>query len=244
MSERVANEANKGQEFFNQLKSFRWPAIGKRACGPTAAASAINLLAKNDPHIAKVTPELVAFSAGHDTLIPLNKLQYYLQVNNAKANGTHDYMPIGNTLPDGFREEVQAYNSLSIHEIVDRENTDTDAYDPTYTINGGWDHRGSERYFAKHGIRAHMLGDKNNRVDLLVLFRQIQKANMVMASVEHTQDSSHIELIVGYDEMSKSILVYDPLANAPQWIPFEEWGGKFRGYGTVIYNNTDTEELE
>ena len=224
-------------KFFNQHSSFESKYIGNRACGPTALAMAINLVHQHDPIFQQVDPRSVLLRAAHMTELPLNEKHFYLVAKGLKENGMKDYIPIGNKISIKDRELISREPELEIEEVHDLKNNAEWGYGPIYTTNNGLDHRGAGALLETYDIVSEKFGDPKEKRGIKKVARELQKGNMILASVNHTEDSSHIILIAGYQEQNGEwLLVYDPDSNGPQWLEIGEIEKIFRGYGTLIYN--------
>lgn len=233
------NDLNPLPEFFNQLQSFPWKSVGKRACGPTAVAMAINLLNKKTPNLPLVTPIEVLRRANDMNKLPGDKIQLRLHVQH--PDGITDLITVGDLCDESLtRDIIEDKIKLPETFLVGAIPYESD-YSPIYTLMRGWDHRGSERFFAEYGIRAEQFGDKNHQQkSMQEVLKSIQAGSMLLCSVKHSEDSSHIVLVTNYIEEDGTILIHDPLTKSPQWINAEEWSKEqFNGFGTIIFGKED-----
>lgn len=231
-------------EFFNQIKSFPWKAVGKRACGPTAVAMAINRLRNQSVFSDKISPLDIAFHASKINSLPGDRVQNKLLVES--SDDTKGYIAIGDIVDDSLIQDIEIDKANGKKIILFGAIPQEIDYKPVFTLNRGWDHRGSETFFAQYGIKAKKLGDPSEeKISLEMITEQLRSKNMFIASVEHKDDSSHLVLISGIDDdqVNPQLLINDPLEQGPQWVSATEWYTKnFRGYGTLIYNTQDTKE--
>lgn len=222
-------------EFRNQDESFQWPAIGKRACGPTVIAMAMNLLRKDHPYIPAIEPEDLLFELGSMNKLPIsNEPHYYLVVEHTKTKPKR-YVAIGNRISDNLREEITNDARLSIATISNPPTSELNVYEPVFTLEGGIDHRGTKYALANYDVTAKKFGDPKDKKTIASITAEIKLGNMLICSVDYEQDSTHVILVTKYDERNDVFLVYDPKAHEPQWLSGKELESKFRGYGTIIY---------
>jgi len=239
---REGEEANSPwPEFFNQRDSFKSQTLGRRACGPTAFAMAINILRKRNHIQTRTTPLEVLWKASEATVLPNHQIQYKLLTHG--PDGISGYIPVGDTTDNTIHGDIAADQAQGLTSRLVRTIPETNKYDPIFTLTNGWDHRGSKKALASYNLTAEQFGDTEKKVTLKELTTHLKSKNLLIASVNHTEDSSHLVLITEYKQDNGDwLLIHDPKEHGPQWISASEWYSQsFRGYGTVIYNSQNKE---
>lgn len=229
---------NEKTKYFSQLKSFPWEMVAKSSCGITSAAMAISYFDKS------ITPMDVLRKASELHTVPENTVNYWLVVSNDSGNFS---VPVGRTLSKRFIESSERENLKIVKEGGSRGE-----YQPCFTIATGYDHRGSKRLFGAFDIKAEMLGDKNNPIDLKEVEREVRVGNMFLISASRKKDpwkdvflggpSNHIMLIIDIvkKDGKEYFYILDPFnTESERLVHMEEISSmadfEFNGYGTVIY---------
>ena len=229
--------------YHSQLMAFPWKPVAKTACGITAATMAISYLKP------EVTPMEVLIKACELHRVPNDWPCLWLVV---EANGKTIEVPMAEKSDSALMigSEGLLVSDKNPHEGVIN-------YEPTFSINRGYDHRGSERLFRAFGIKASMVGDKNKPVEEAELMEAVGSGAMFVASVTRqltTQvgqvaegSTTHVVLItdlIHFDDRDWYYII-DPYSLNNQKIeylqPVEGFHKvAFNGYGTAIWMSSST----
>ena len=238
MTDHPEHQTTPAPEFFNQYDSFESITLADNACGPTVVAMAINRANRLQNLPDRVSPFQILWQNGQMTKLPNYNSQYKLSMIGPEGNP--GLIPVGHRISQSLRDSITQDKSRGIYINLVSSLSSNKEYIPTYTVMGGWDHRGSESFFKEYGISARQFGDKyGEKFSFNLLSSLIENGNLIMASTTNTKDSSHLVLISDYHEDGGGeFLVNDPKENKARWINAKDWyDSDFRGYGTVVYND-------
>lgn len=224
--------------YYSQLKEFPWESVARRTCGITAAAMAISLF----------RPEVKPLDV-LETACSLHEVppDFSCSWVTFEHDGRKLTIPVGEKMDTKLAEALKDKELSSVNPPGEIKN-----YRPVYSLNNGYDHRGSKELFGKYGIRAEMLGDKDRPVSAALLKEKIRAGAMFMASVTNSitpwlnfvggGPATHVLLltdIISFDNKDWYYIVdpYSPNGERAVFIqPVEGFHEiEFNGFGTVIY---------
>lgn len=214
-------------EFYNQQDSFPWKLVGDRACGPTAAAMALSILKDDLEPVSKTSPLDVLEAISQIQKLPNEPINYYIELEHPHIPISRLKISVGHNMSVSLKEQIK---DLQLHCLPH----EGDQFIPIFTLNTGWDHRGSKRFFKTYGLKADKFGDINDKRSPETLTKELAKGSLIMASVLR-KTTSHINLVVDYSKKEQKLLIYDPMEGCPEWKNLNKWLVNFRGYGTIIY---------
>lgn len=226
--------------YYSQIYSFPWDFIARRTCGITAASMAISL--KN----SAVKPFDVLEEACNLHRVPENSENFSLKA--VSDSGKEILVPVGMSVGDDVRVALKNDPRIKLSE----KNGNTGEYRPVFSLNGGYDHRGSKDLFAQFGMKAEKLGEPKNKLEEDDLISKLKSGAVFMASVKNSitpwlnfsgsGPASHIVLLTDVVNFSGEDWYYvvDPYSPSNSRAVFlQPTKGfhdiEFNGYGTVVY---------
>lgn len=162
----------KGVVYHSQVTEYPpgWEYIARRTCGITSAAMAISLKHPD------VSPLDVLLSASKLHLVPSGKVNYWLKTY---LSNQEVYIPLGQNLPP----DVPSH--FTIVSEMPKKNP-SDSYRPVFSIENGYDHRGSEALFKQYGMSAEKVGDKNKPTSPEEIAGLVQQGCTLLLSVKNS----------------------------------------------------------
>lgn len=229
-------------KYYSQLHSFPWTAVARRTCGITAATMAISL------KIPDITPMDVLERASELHTVPSSGKNYWLEVD---FQGKQFGVPGGQELDQKLLEQIHAENL----NLTDQPKENADTYMPVFSLANGYDHRGSSRLFESFGMKAEMLGSKQNPLSTQKLKELIKSGAVFMASVTNSitpwldfsgaGPATHVILITDLVHVMGEDWFYfvDPYSPTSKKAVFMQPADgfkeiEFNGFGTAIYLNS------
>lgn len=226
--------------YYSQIHSFPWDFIARRTCGITAASMAVSL--KN----SAVKPFDVLEEACNLHRVPGNSENFFLKV--VGGNGKEILVPVGMSVGNDVEKALSDDPLIKLSE----KGGNVGEYRPVFSLNGGYDHRGSKDLFAQFGMRAEKLGEPKNKLKELDLVDRLKSGAVFMASVKNSitpwlnfsgsGPASHIVLLTDVVNFSGEDWYYvvDPYSPTNSRAVFLQptvgfHDIEFNGYGTIVY---------
>ena len=231
-------------KYYSQLHSFPWNVVTKVTCGITTATMAISLKHQN------VLPLDVLSVACNLHQVPKHDKNYWVQATYDKQKIV---IPVGTNIRKNMMENIEKDNNLQLLSV--NKNNDNQ-YKPVFSLNTGYDHRGSLALFAEFGIKAEKLGDPKDKLSEKRLTHILKEGGVFMASVKSSVTAwepnqgappTHVVLLTDVIHFKNEDWYYivDPYSKTESKVVFLQptrafCEMEFSGYGTAIYVNEKT----
>lgn len=225
--------------YYSQLHSFPWTAVARRTCGITAATMGLSL-ARPD-----VDPMDVLEMASKLHEVPRSRKNLWLEVT---YEGKSLRIPAGQDLDTKLLGHIRD-EKLTLSDTAQNK---SETYNPVFSLANGYDHRGSKRLFEAFGVRAEMMGSKQEPLSMEKLKEVIKSGAVFMASVTNSitpwldfsgaGPATHVILITDLVHIMGQDWYYivDPYSPTSKKAVFLQPADgfqdiEFNGFGTAIY---------